>query len=392
MLLPRTGLAQAMELTLERSLELARGRAPAIRTARGRVADARGAVARASALLSTNPTLDIAAGPRRTPAGNDGLNTQVGLSQMFELGGKQGARREAADAALAGAEALLQDAERMALGEVASAFVRALHARERVRFAGMATAAAEEVSRSTQRRLQAGDVPVVDANVARIALSRARADAAAAEGQAAVGLSELRRLLDLRADQPLLLSGDLAALARAALPAKASETRADITALEAELREARSALRQGNAEAWPDVTLGVQYEREGEDQAILGALSLPLPLYQRGQDLRVTARAQIERLTSQLEAARSGRRIEIEAATALHAKNLQALEELRAALPLVEENLSLARKSYEAGEMGLAELLLIRREALEARTDHLDHLLQAALSRINILVQTGAIQ
>jgi cobalt-zinc-cadmium efflux system outer membrane protein len=41
--------------------------------------------------------------------------------------------------------------------------------------------------------------------------------------------------------------------------------------------------------------------------------------------------------------------------------------------------------------MGLAEFLLVRRDTLEARAAYLDSLLQAALARVQLAVETGAL-
>jgi cobalt-zinc-cadmium efflux system outer membrane protein len=93
-----------------------------------------------------------------------------------------------------------------------------------------------------------------------------------------------------------------------------------------------------------------------------------------------------------LEAIRRARAVQVEAALAQHRKNREAVEVLeREALPVLEDNEQLARKSYEAGEMGLAEFLLVRRDVLDARADYLDRLLRAALSRVQLAVQTGVL-
>ncbi|MFL5354533.1 TolC family protein [Archangium sp.] len=394
LLWPRPGAAQPSELTLEEALALARQRAPALLEAAGRVAEARGPVAGASPLLHDNPTLELEAGPRRLATGEIAPNVVVGLSQPLELGGKRGSRLDAARAGLARETARQRDTERLVLGDVAATFLRALHARERLRLARGAEEAARDFSQSTQRRFEAGDVPVVDVNVARVALARARAEVASAEGAELALLGELRGLLGLPADAALALRGDLSALA--AQPMELPPTlpeRPDVTALVAELEEAKAERRLGEGSAWPDVNVGVRYANEGDERAILGALGVSLPLFARGQSARVTGEARVRRLQVALEAARRAQSVQVRAALAQYRKEREAVELLeREALPLLADNEVLARKSYEAGEMGLAEFLLVRRDVLESRTDYLDRLLQAALSRVQLTVQTGALR
>jgi outer membrane protein, heavy metal efflux system len=394
LLLPRPGAAQPSELTLEEALSLARQRAPALLEAAGRVAEARGPVAGASPLLHNNPTLALEAGPRTLATGAQSPNVAVGLSQPVELGGKRGSRLDAARAGLARETAHQRDTERLVLGEVAATFLRALHARERLRLARGTEENARDFSQSTQRRFEAGDVPVVDVNVARVALARARAEVASAEGAEAALLGELRELLGLPADAELAPRGDLSALAAwpVELPPAPPE-RPDVTALVAELEEARAEQRLGEGSAWPDLNVGIRYENEGDERALVGALGVSLPLFARGQSARVTGEARVRRLQVALESARRAQAVQVRAALVQYRKDREAVELLeREALPLLADNEQLARKSYGAGEMELAGFLLVRRDVLDARADYLTRLLQAALSRVQLTVQTGALR
>ncbi|HYH94709.1 TolC family protein, partial [Hyalangium sp.] len=388
LLWPRPGAAQPSELTLQETLALARQRAPALLEAAGRVAEAQGPVAGASPLLRDNPTLEAQTGPRTLSTGERGLDVAVGLVQPFELGGKRGARLEAARAGLARETAHQRDMERLVLGEVAATFLRALHTRERLLLARAAAEAALETAQSAQRRFEAGDVPVVDVHVARVASARARAVVASTEGEEAALLGELRVLLGLPVRQALTVRGELRTLAsQPVVPSTSSQARPDIAELEAELAQAEAALRLGKSAAWPDVSLGVRYQREADESAVLGTLSVPLPIFSRGQEARVTGEARVHRLQGMLEAARLARETQVESALAQYRKQQETVELLeREALPLLADNESLARKSYEAGEMNLAEFLLVRRDTLEARAAYLDSLLHAALGRTRLAV------
>lgn len=391
---PRPGAAEPpAELSLEEALTLARQRAPALVDAAGRVAEARGAVAGAQPLLRDNPTLEAETGPRTSSSHGREWDVALGLAQPFELGGKRSARLELAQAGLARADAEQREAQRRVLGEVASLFLRALHARERLRLARGAQETAADISQSTQRRFEVGEIPVVEANVARVALARARADVAGVEGEEAALLGELREVLGLPGEQALAVRGDLSALAHQAPESSSSpQERPDIAALVAQQQEARAGQRLAGAALWPDVTVGVRYEREGEESAVHGVLSVPLPLFQRGQGDRVTSEAREQRVQAALESARRTRQTRVEAARVRYQKNREAVGALeREALPLLSENESLARKSYEAGEMGLAEFLLVRRDVLDARADYLERLLEAALARVHLAVEIGAL-
>ncbi|WP_338870521.1 TolC family protein [Myxococcus stipitatus] len=390
---PCASTALPSELSFQEALALARTRAPALLEAEGLVAEAQGPVAGTNPLLRENPTLSAEAGSRKLDTGKRGTQFSVGLSQPFELGGKQGARRESAHAGLARQGAEKRDTERRVLGEVGAAFLRALHARELSRLLHETEEAAKHLADATKKRFDAGDVPIVDAHVTRVALARTHAAVAVAEGEESISLSELRALLGLPLEAPLTVRGDLRELASLPVPAPPSaQERPDIVALEAGLAQAEAELRLGRSQRWPDVSVGVRYENEVDETAVLGTLSVPLPVFSRGQEETVTQDARVRRLRTALEMARRAREVQVEAARIRDAKRQQALEVLvKDALPLLDENEALARKSYEAGEMDLAELLLVRRETLETRVALLDSHLQAALARVQLAVETGVL-
>ncbi|AKF84899.1 hypothetical protein MFUL124B02_05855 [Myxococcus fulvus 124B02] len=389
---PFASAASPSELSFQEVLSLARRRAPALLDAAGRVAEAQGPVAGASPWLRENPTVSFELGPR-THDDIRGTQLSLGISQPIELGGKQGARQDSARAGLSRQDAEQQDAERRVLGEVGAAFLRALYARELSRLMRQTEEAARHLSDSTGKRFDAGDVPVVDVNVAKVALARARAAVVTAQGEEQALLSELRALLGLPLRDPLAVRGELRELA--SLPVTAppdTKERPDLVAIESELAQAEADLKLGRAEGWPDVSVGVRYEKEVDETALVGTLSVPLPVFSRGQEAKVTGDARVRRLRTALESARRARDAQVEAARVRDASRQQALAVLEGeALPLLDENESLARRSYEAGEMDLAGLLLVRRETLETRVALLDSHLQAALARVQLAVEMGAL-
>jgi cobalt-zinc-cadmium efflux system outer membrane protein len=62
------------------------------------------------------------------------------------------------------------------------------------------------------------------------------------------------------------------------------------------------------------------------------------------------------------------------------------------ALTAAGENEQLARRSYEAGQISLADWLLYRRELLDAQLQHLDLRLACVRALVEIDVMTGVLQ
>jgi cobalt-zinc-cadmium efflux system outer membrane protein len=391
---PPPAAAEEPALTLERALAMARERAPKLLSAGARVEEARGRLAGASLLLRENPVLEGGAGRRYADDG-DTLDATAGIRQSFELAGQRRARIAGAEADVERSSAARDDSLRRLLRDVARVFYTGLHAEERLRVATSSEEVAGEVARIAERRHHAEDVPILDVNVSRAALARARAEREAAEAERASVLGDLRILLGMESAEPLELTGDLRArrpFDPPALLARASE-RADLRALEARLAEAEAGLRLARAEAWPDLGVGARYERDERDDVVLGELSLALPVFDRAQGTRAEANARVRRLRIELEASRRAAAVEVQTALTVHARRVKAVEELEAsALPLLDENESLARRSYEAGEMPLAELLLVRRETLDTRREYLERLLEAAVAAVDALASAGALE
>jgi outer membrane protein, heavy metal efflux system len=386
--------AAAAELTLEQALARARERAPRLLAAQARVQEADGRLVGAQALFAENPVVETSSGRRRRDDGGTGRDTAVGIHQGFELGGQRGARIEAAQAGVAHAIADQGDALRALLRDVAVAFLRTLHAAERVRLAGRAEDVTAQIAAVAERRYAASDVPILDVNLSRVALARARSERLAAEAEEQAALGELRVLLDLDPAELLAVRGELRSRPRLELAAlrESASRRADLEARAAELREAEAELRLAQGEAWPDVGLGARYERDDRDDVVSGELTFTLPVFERGQGARAEARARARRLRLELDTGRRAVDSELRAAFAVYTQREAAVAELEArALPLLDENEALARRSYEAGQIGLADLLLVRRELLDTRSDYLERLLEAGVAAADLQASAGVL-
>ncbi|NRD52319.1 TolC family protein [Corallococcus sp. AB030] len=393
LLWPRPGGADPSRITLQDVFALAREHAPALVEARARVRAAQGPLASAAPLLRENPQLDVQVGPRRLPNGVYGLDLALGLSQPFELGGKQGLRRDAARAGLSMEEARLRDAERLLLGDVAAAYLRLLQAGERKKLVEAAAEAAVRTVKATEQRYAAGDVPAVDVNVAKVAHARARAELQVADGEIFALREELEVRVGYRARPMVTYDDDLRSLARAPVRevTDGAGARADLVALEQEQVQAKAAATLGRRQVLPDVTVGARYQKEADETVFLGTLSVPLPVFARGQEARLVGEADASRAEQELAAARTVVPAQVQAAKYRYRASLGALGTLEQVLPLLDDNEALAQRSYDAGEMDLAAFLLVRRDTLEARAAWLDGLLRLALARVQLEVETGVL-
>ncbi|HKV08640.1 MAG TPA: TolC family protein, partial [Thermoanaerobaculia bacterium] len=360
--------------------------------ARGRVEEARARQTQAGRRFQENPELEVNGGYRR--AEDDFLDFEAAVSQGLYAGRQRTARLAGTQAALDRAEAELDEARRLLARDVGTAFVRILRARDRAALRTRNREAADALLAATERRYEAGEATALELNRARTAAASARAEQAEAGAEGSSALAELEALLGLPPGEPLEIRGDLPARPPLELPALLAglENRPDLRALAAELREAEAEALLGRALAQPGLGVRGGVGREEGAEIVTAGVVVSLPVHNRGQETIAVGEARAAALRQALAAARAAAEAEVRGRYSALTRRLEAVRELeQTALPALDDNESLAVKSFEAGEIDLGELLLIRREILETRLTYLDRLLEASLTRFELEAAAGAL-
>jgi cobalt-zinc-cadmium efflux system outer membrane protein len=378
-------------MTLADVLARAREQAPQIVGARLALEEARARLIGASVRLQSNPELDVSVGNRRGPIDRF-TDVQVGVAQDFEPGARRNARMAGAEAAIAQSTANVDEVVRTVVHHAADAYYRVVYANDRLRLLNAAYELAASLYSSAERRYRAGDIAVLDVNIARASLARVGADREGAEAMKALALGDLRQLLG-RDD--VSVEGALVAPSPADVNAllQAATQRADLRGLEAAVREAEADVQFGVSLSQPQYGVGASYSREEGDQVVMGGLTITLPLFSKGQQQRAAGSARAARLRAELNSATARVQIEVRAAFEAYARRLAALRVLESeAIPWLDENEQLAARSYDVGQLGLPDVLLLRRETLETRFQYLDTLLEAALARLDLDASAGVLR
>jgi cobalt-zinc-cadmium efflux system outer membrane protein len=390
--IPCSAAGQERSLSLSEALETARARAATILAAAGRVEEARARLLPASRLRREGPVLEAGGGRRQ--AGATYADYEIQISQAFEPAARRQARLAGAEAAVETARAELEDTRRVYLGEVAAAFVRALAAAERLRLTERTDGIAADLLAAEERRFAMDESTALEINRARTAAARARAEQRAAEGESWGESGQLGALLGLADEAPPTPAGRLRDVPSLDLPPLLAQLpeRPDLRALDAAVREAEAEVRLGEALRRPDFGARTGYAREeGADIVSLG-VAVSLPFAGRGEEERAGA-ARAASLRAQKEAAQRTAEAELRSAFERYRRRVEAVEDLeRTALPAIDDNEALARRSFEVGEIDLGELLLIQREILETRLTHLDLMLDARLAAVELETKAGGVQ
>lgn len=400
--LAQNGVPSATPLTLAQAWLQANETNPTLRAKQAQLAAAQGALDDARAFLYNNPELSAESTRREVPQAP--LPTErrrewaAGLSQTIEIAGQQGHRRAAAEAALTAQQADIDDARGQLRAQVAQAFFKVLALQQRLDIEEQAAKLFEETAGAVQKRRTAGEDTRLDANVAAVEAERARNQAEQAREQLLDARAELAGLLQLPAGRAPTAQGDLAERFGTAYTLEAllstTDAQARLRALAAKQESARARLKLEQAGRYPDVTVGLNVGREGSADAreriTTLSVSVPLPLFRH--NATGIGQASAEWTQAQIDQEAGARELRAQVYT-LHSKlqSLQArVQRLRdRVLPALTDNQQLSVKSQRAGQIGLLELIVVNRQALDARRDLVDALAEYQSTRYALEAAAG---
>lgn len=347
--------------------------------ARAAAADVR----QASAWL--NPSLSASA--ENIGARQEGISQRentVTVTQVFELGGKRGARIEAEQRRSLTAGARERQIRVAYAAELAIAYATAEAMQQRRDVADAEVARANDDLRAARVLVQAGREAELRIAQAHAATSAAEAAVQSASADATEALERLTALAGsaepfTRIVHPFLAAGTPGMPATDWTPAD-SPALATVTAE----RDALAAQVRVEQKRWlPDVgvTLGMRKYGWTDDKAATVGLTATIPLFDRNRDGIDAARERANAASMRLETARLE-------AIAMHRSVLAQVQASERALNAAQQGEIAAKEAYRLGRIGydagrtpLIELLNIRRALSEA----LARTIEARLTRVRAL-------
>ena len=182
--------------------------------------------------------------------------------------------------------------------------MKALVANEKLKVLTTAEQVSSSFLETADKRYQAGDIPVLEVNLAKSGVARARAELRSGRAELATSLGELRVLLGMSPDEEFSVAGDLTSTKKYDLNAlvTTAEDRPDIRVLESELQTALADERIGNTFKSPEFGVIARYQRDQGDNIVQGGVRVTLPFFSRGQELTATGSARAARVRGELEA------------------------------------------------------------------------------------------
>lgn len=375
--------ATAEPLTLGQAWELAEAANPTLQQAQANLGAAEGEIKDTRAPLFNNPEIFGEVRNRNSQSSSDEASHRegtLGLSQTFETGGQQRARRAAAEHGLSAIQQDIEETRRQVRAAVETRFVDVLSLQQRIQTEQETVGLIRESAQVIEKRVSAGEDSRLDGNLAKVEAERAQNQVSLLNEQLTQARAELAALLQLPPENLPEVIGSLepapGTYTLESLMASAA-SRPVLRALEFRENAARSRLKLERGAVNPDVTLSLFQGREqgidNRDNITGLSVSLPLPIFRRnaagiGRAMTELTQTQIERQT----ASRGANAQVIALWQQLESLRSRLMRLERSVLPSLEENLRLSRKSYEEGEIGITQLLLVNRQTLDARRDILD--------------------
>ncbi|MNM66758.1 Cobalt-zinc-cadmium resistance protein CzcC precursor [compost metagenome] len=384
LVLPALALAQERVMTLESALQAARDNNPELAAARWGIDIAEGERRQAGVL--PNPELSWEVEDTRKGS----QTTTVGVSQLFELGGKRGARLDVAgrDAELAALE--LERQRNVLRAEVIGAFQAAAQAQEGLQLAEQSLRLSERALQVVQGRVRAGSASPVEATRAQVQLSEVRLEQGRAEQALTIAYQQLAAVTGAPMVQFSRVDGGLVtdnSIPSRTLLLDRLEQTADLRLARLQIDQREAALGLARSQRIPDLTVSVgsQYSETDRERINVVGLSVPIPLFDRNQGNVLAAARRADQARDQRNGAELRLRSEVIQALTQWSTAVQEVQTFdRAILPSAQQALDAATRGFERGKFAFLDVLDAQRTLVAARLQYLQAQAQGSEARVRL--------
>lgn len=368
------GSAHAQTLTMGSALQRALAASPRLTASERDIGIATGQRIQAGALI--NPQLSVGvddvlgSGAYR---GSRSAETNLQISQMFELWGKRDARIAAGQAGLNAATVERRAVRLEVLSETAIAFLNVLGLQRRVRILDEHVTSIERLTPLLQRRVEAGASSLAETGRAEAAAELVKAD----RERVRASLASARRELSIMMGDPQpkfpAVAGRLDPIGR---PPSFQTVIAAIDA-NPQLVRWKAIYAQRNAQLilarlkpYPDVTVsaGIRRYNESRDNAVSLSVSVPIPLFDQNQGNILSAQESLAKTTAERQGNRNTLIVVAGRAYDTIQGSLRELSILRErAIPKARDAATAIFDGYGQGRYTLLEVLDSQASATQAR-------------------------
>lgn len=361
---------------LDRIIELALERNPAIATARSVIEQNEGGQIQAGAYPNPLITAQSADAAIRDPSnGIRIIERGVTVHQTVEWPGMRSARKDAAEAGLEGATVGLEVAKLNLIAEVKGLFYELLLAERTVDLLQQNLDIVQEVARIVKARVRSGEGPQFESVKAEVEVLKAKQELTKAKNAVRVRLVGLDTLTAGGLGPRYKVQGDFRSLRDHLDPEQMAArdlSQHPIIKRQGKLVEQAeitvSKERQGRV---PNVTMFGGYAREAGREAVFGGLTVPTPIWYLQQGHIATALGSQRKEEAELLRARN----DLARAINQHAREAETAQEQilvyeEGLLKQAQEALRIAQLSFRQGASSLLDVLDAQRVQRQITVDY----------------------
>ena len=372
--------AQAKDQTptfdLDRIIDLALERNPAIASARSVIEQNEGLRTQAGAY--PNPTIgaQTADATIQDPRNGDRITERsVTLHQTVEWPGMRAARQDAAAAGLVGATVGLDEAKLNLIAEVKGLFYELLLAERTVDLLQQNLEIVQEVARIVKARVRSGEGPQFEAVKADVEVLKAKQEMTKAKNVVRVKLVGLDTLTAGALGPRYKVQGEFRSLRDRLDPEQmAARDMSQHPILKRQgkvVEQAELTVTKERQARVPNVTLFGGYAREIGREAVVGGVSVPTPLWYRQQGHIATALGTQRKEEAELIRARN----DLARAINQHAREAETAQDQiivyeEGLLKQAQEALRIAQLSFRQGASSLLDVLDAQRVQRQITVDY----------------------
>jgi outer membrane protein, heavy metal efflux system len=381
-------------LTLARALELLRDESPYARAEQARVDVV--ATERVAAGIYPNPSLSYG-GLALAHGANTGTEWQhqIVVEQPLLLFGQRKAREDVADLGVRAEQARVSASLADRALEVRQAFATLVASQERVSVLEDSVAELSRLEQIVRGRQEAGDQSEYDVarieletTTLRVELRNAQTDVEDASGRLAslLGFPGWRPRAEGNLEPRELPTG------LEQLWGTARSQRPSIAAARAQEASARGGLTLARRERLPvpAVALGTLLTQQEDSVSVFFGLSIPLPVFDRGQGAIERATVEMRAEAHAVEAELAETRADLERAQAVYVRQRETLrnieQEMVDRIPALRR---MAEESYRGGSADILDLLDSFRSVKEIRLTHLAQREAVKLAEASLIAVAG---
>ena len=372
---------------------------PELRFYEAEISATRGERRTAGAWVNPEVSSEIGRKRVRGDAAAEGTAWAVSAAQSFEWPGRVSLRKAIADRQIELAQAGLEQFKAALAAQVRQKGFALFGAQRRESAAEEVAGRGEELVGTLVQREPAGVTPLLETRAIEALVIKLRREAIEASKEAQSALYELNALRGRPIAERLVISD--VTLNFADLPPaeellrRAGRGNFELRQREIEFNQQGFRLRLAENEAWPSITVGPQFSREGagrETESVGGVgISVPLPLWNRNQGGIETANARLLQAETSLKLMLRDIERRIREQVAAYERVRKELARLS---PKVAEQLReaaiLADRHYRLGAVPLATYLEVQENYLEALAAIFNSQADALNARAEIDLLTGA--